>query len=266
MKKNISTLIALTFFILTATVTRAQMSAMDFAKNDCNGNSHHLFTDLDSGKAVLLHFYMPNCGMCPPSAKALQHMANRINAMHPGMVVGYAFPFNNTTTCTYSKSWTTSNSLSLYSPMDSGAAQVANYGGFGMPTVVLLGGMDHRVMYASQSVSISDTAAIRDSILSLMSSTHTGINTLPSSVATFSIFPNPATDAVSISLGLKESAMVSIEVLDITGKQVAVVLNEKLNAGTNSKKFNTTTLPNGNYLMRLNANGQTITHLLSIAH
>jgi hypothetical protein len=88
-------------------------------------------------------------------------MANNINAMHPGLVKGYAFPFNNTTTCAYSSSWVSSNGLSsFYVPMDSGAVAVAHYGGFGMPTVVVLGGMDHRVMYVSQSFSNADTSAI----------------------------------------------------------------------------------------------------------
>jgi hypothetical protein len=145
MTKKISTIVMTTIFILVANFGKAQVSAMDFNKNDCYGLSHHLFDDLDSGKAVLLHFFMPNCGMCPPPAQALQKMANGVNAVYPGLVIGYAFPFNNTTTCSYANSWVSNNHVGLYTAMDSGAVQVANYGGFGMPTVVLLGGLDHRV-------------------------------------------------------------------------------------------------------------------------
>jgi hypothetical protein len=253
----------LLFLIITTSQAQAQMTAMDFAKNDCNGSNHHLFADLDSGKCVLLHFFMPNCGMCPPPAQALQNMANGVNAMHPGAVVGYAFPFNNTTTCTYAASWTSSNGLPFYTPMDSGANQVANYGGFGMPTVVLLGGRDHRVMYASQSFSTSDTAAIRDSIMARQMST-TGITVLPSTVSSFSVFPNPATDAFSVKLGLKESTNVSIEVLDVTGRVITVLLNEKLNSGITNKKFSGAIIANGNYLIRLNANNESSTQHFSI--
>ena len=189
MTKKICTIVIAAILILGVNSGKAQMTAMDFSKNDCGGNYHHLFADLDSGKCVLLHFFMPNCGMCPPPAQRLQHMANNVNAAYPGTVVGYAFPFNNTTTCSYASSWTSSNSLPFYTPMDSGDAQVTNYGGFGMPTVVLLGGRDHRVMYASQSFSTSDTTAIRDSILANYRSLHTtGINTLPASISSFSVF------------------------------------------------------------------------------
>ena len=264
MNKTLTIILATCFLTLTTYVTKAQMNAMDFARNDCFGTSHHLFADLDSGKAVLLHFFMPNCGMCPPPAQALQKMANGVNAVYPGLVLGYAFPFNNTTTCSYASSWVTTNHVGLYNAMDSGAAQVANYGGFGMPTVVLLGGLDHRVMYASQSFSTSDTTAIRDSILSLKRSVNTGINSLASPVSSFSVFPNPSSDAFSVTVSLKESAAASIEVLDMTGRVVTVLLSEKLNSGTTSKNFSGAFLPNGNYLIRLKANNESSTQHFSI--
>ena len=263
MTKKICTIVIAAILILGINSGKAQMTAMDFSKNDCNGAAHHLYADLDSGKCVLLHFFMPNCGMCPPPAQALQNMADGVNAMHPSAVVGYAFPFNNTTTCRYSSSWTLSNSLPFYTPMDSGAAMVAHYGGFGMPTVVLLGGSDHRVIYASQSFSTSDTTAIRDSIMARQMST-TGVVALPSSVSVFSVFPNPAKDDFSVTVGLKEASAVSIELVDITGRVVATVLNEKLNAGTVNKKISAASLSNGNYLIKLTVNGQITSQHFSI--
>lgn len=73
---------------------------MQLSGVDCNANTHDLLADLDAGKAVILHFFMQNCGSCPPPAKKIQAMANNILAMHPGMITAYAMPFNNTTTCT----------------------------------------------------------------------------------------------------------------------------------------------------------------------
>jgi hypothetical protein len=70
-----------------------------------------LFADLDAGKAVILHFFMPSCGSCPPPAQKIQTMANNINAMHPAMVKGLCFPFQNSTTCAYAASWVSSNNL-----------------------------------------------------------------------------------------------------------------------------------------------------------
>lgn len=261
MTKSFLLSIALMFVI---TISKAQ-TAMQFSGVDCNSNPVDLFADLDAGKAVILHFYMPSCGSCPPPAQKIQAMANKINAMYPGMVKGYAFPFQNSTTCTYSSSWVSSNSLStLYAPMDSGATQVAYYGGFGMPTVVLLGGTDHRVMFSTQSFSTSDTTIMRDSILNLLNGS-TGIEGLSNTVSSFSMFPNPATDNVSINLDLKETSNLLISVTDITGKQVTIISEEKQN-GNVTKQFSTALLPNGNYFIRVQVNGNTTTQKLTINH
>jgi hypothetical protein len=267
MKSIYSKMMVMAILVFSSFFAQAQYTAMDFNKMDCNGTDmRHLFADLDSGKAVLLHFFMPNCGMCPPPAQTLQHMANNINAMHPGLVKGYAFPFNNTTTCSYASSWVNSNGLSsFYTPMDSGAAAVAHYGGFGMPTVVVLGGMDHRVMYASQAFSTADTSAIRDSIMTLMMST-TGVNELPKSVSLFNVFPNPATTNITIDMSLTEAANVSIDVTDMTGKQMATVMNTQNSTGYILKQFDTQHLSKGLYIVRANVNGKVISQKLTVTH
>ncbi|UPT68040.1 MAG: T9SS type A sorting domain-containing protein [Sphingobacteriales bacterium JAD_PAG50586_3] len=262
MKKSILLLVAL---MLVMTITKAQTTAMQFSGEDCNGNAVDLFADLDAGKAVILHFYMPNCGSCPPPAQKIQVMANNINMMHPGKVKGYAFPYQNSTTCAYSASWVSSNNLAtLYAAMDSGAAHVAHYGGFGMPTVVVLGGTDHRVLFSTLSFSTSDTTAMRDSIMALIEGT-TGINDLSSTVTSFNVFPNPTSDIVSITLDLKQASDVVIEVMDMSGKQVAIIRDENRN-GIVTKQFSTSALPNGNYFVRLQIDGKTATQKLTVNH
>lgn len=260
MKKSILLSVAL-FFIFS--ITKSQ-TVMQLNGVDCNGNSHDLLADLDAGKAVLLHFFMPNCTACPPPAKKIQAMANHILATHPGMITAYAMPYNNSATCAYAASWVTTNSLSLYMPYDSGAVQVANYGGFGMPTVVLLGGTDHRIMFSTLSFSTSDTTEMRDSILALLEAP-SAITNLPSVVSSFNVFPNPANNNASISFDLKESSNILIDVTDIAGKQVAIIAEEK-QSGVVTKQFSTAALPNGNYFVRLQVNGKSATQKLTVAH
>ncbi len=262
MKKSILLSFAL---MCVVTLSNAQTNAMQFTGTSCNGNAVDIFADLDAGKAVILHFFMPNCGSCPPPAQKIQAMANNINAMYPGMVKGYAFPFQNSTTCAYTSSWVSQYNLSaLYEPVDKGATQVAYYGGFGMPTVVLLGGTDHRVMFSTLSFSTSDTTEMRDSILAMLAST--SFNDLPASVTAFNVFPNPANDVISVNINLKESAELQIDITDMEGKQVATIAKEKLNAGASTKQFNTSSLPNGNYFVRLQVNGKGTMEKISIKH
>jgi hypothetical protein len=255
--------IALLFII---TISRAQTTAMPFSGLDCNGNAVDLSADLDAGKAVVLFFYMANCGSCPPVAHKIQTMANNINASCPGMVKGYAFPYINSTTCSYSSSWVSSNGLSLYTPMDSGATQVAHYGGFGMPTVVLLGGMDHHVMFSTLSFSTSDTTIMRDSIMVLYNVMNpSGIADLLNPISSFKVYPNPASDHISIAIELKESTNLLVDVSDISGKQLIKIMEGK-QSGSIAKQWNTASLPNGNYLVRLQANGKTSTQKFSVTH
>lgn len=149
--------------------------------------------------------------------------------------------------------------------MDSGAVHVANYGGFGMPTVVLLGGSgaNKHVMFSTLSFSTADTTTMRDSILNMLNMT--GIADLPNSVNAFSVYPNPASDNIVINLDLKESSNLLIDVTDITGKQVAIISNEK-QSGIVTKQFSTAALQNGNYFVRLQVNGKTATQKLTVNH
>ena len=260
MTKSILLSIALMFVI---TISKAQ-TAMPLNGMDCNGVSHDLIADLDAGKAVILHFFMPNCGSCPPPAKKIQAMANNILAKNPGKITAYAMPFDNGTTCTYAASWVSSNGLSLYAPYSKGAEQVANYGGFGMPTIVLLGGKDHKVLFSTLSFSTTDTTIMRDKILALLSG-KTGVNEVPNIVSSFNVFPNPANENISINIDLKQTANIMLDLIDITGKQVALLMNENQN-GIVSKQFNTEHLQNGIYLVRLQVNGKIETQKISISH
>lgn len=264
MKKISQITMALMLLFSFGAANAQSTTALDFNKSDCNGNPAHLFSDLDSGKAVILFYFMPNCGSCPPVATKVQAMANEINAAYPGTVKGYAFPFNNTTTCTYSKSWVFSNGLQFYAPMDSGATAVANYGGFGMPTVVLVGGSDHRVMFSTLSFTNSDTATMRDSILSLIGVT--GIANMPANLNHLNIFPNPASDHITVSLDVKSQSSLVIDVVNILGQRVALIYQNKNANGTIKKDFNTETLANGIYNIRISTNGNTVNRRINVLH
>ena len=250
---------------IAATSAQAQTTAMDFNTTDCNGNATSLFADLDAGKAVVLFYFMPNCGSCPPPAQKIQAMANNINAAHPGKVKAYAFPFNNTTACSYSQTWVSSNNLSMYAPMDSGAAAVAHYGGFGMPTVVLVGGSNHRVMFSTLSFSTSDTTTMRDSILALIGAP-TGVDEISNEISSLSVYPNPTPGMVTIAVALKTQSSLIIDVVDITGKRVALVSEDKNAAGSIRRTFNTAALANGIYNIRINANGRIVNRKLNVVH
>src|SRR5215510_6789242 len=94
-----------------------------------------------------------------------------------------------------------------------------------MPTVVVVGGADHRVLFSTQSFSTSDTAIMRDSILQLLNPSASNTD-FSNEVKTFTIFPNPASTSITLQLELNALSNISIDVLDIVGKKVLSVLEE----------------------------------------
>ena len=243
----------------------AQNTALQFNRLDCNGNSIDLFADLDAGKAVILHFFMPSCGTCIPVAQKMQTMSQTINATYPGMVKGYAFPFQNSTTCSYTSTWVSTNNLStLYAPVDSGATQVAYYGGFGMPTVVVLGGLDHQVLFTTQNFVTSDTTTIKEAILNMFQNAN-GLNDINVTGDNFLLFPNPANEFLNIGTIDKGISSLHVDITDITGKNVLSISNENFSSSS-LDKMNTSQLNNGNYFVRVNLNGKSYIRKLMVIH
>lgn len=261
MKKQLL-IFALLFTFFSA--ARAQQTAMQFSGLDCNGNNVDLFADLNAGKAVVLFYYMPNCGACPPPAYNIQRMCNNIMVNYPGVVKGYAFPFQNSTTCSYSSSWVSSNNLTMYAPMDSGATQVAYYGGFGMPTVVLVGGTDHRVMFSTLSFTNSDTTIMRDSILNMLGVT--GITENNGAVDGLRLFPSPAVQDMQVEMTVKQSSDLKVEVINVLGETVSVICDEKSVSGNIRMKVPAATWSNGVYFLRVHAGEKTSTQKFIVAH
>lgn len=260
MKTLLSKSLATALFFVLSFVGYNQTTAMNFSGQDCNGANVDLFADLDAGKAVMLIFYMPNCGSCPPVAGKMQIMANNINASHPGLVKAYAFPYQNSTTCAYSSSWVTNNSLPLFQPMDSGAVQVAYYGGFGMPTVVLLGGDNHDVLFTTQNFVTADTTTMRDLILSTFTA---GIND-QSLIQNVSAYPNPASGEVTVSFEALQGSELEMQLVDLSGKAVLTFDPEKLKKGLIEKHLDVSGVPAGTYLLKIKMNESMISQKIHV--
>ncbi len=255
MKKNLFLSIAL---ILSFTIAKAQ-TAYQFSGYDCKGKYVNLFQDLDSGKAVVLFYYMPSCGTCPPPASKIQAMTKKLSVKYPGKIKGYAFPFQNSTTCDYSSTWVSSNNLSeLYTPMDSGASHLAQYGGFGMPTVVLVGGKDHKVLFSTLSFNTSDTSIMKSEILKLFGSSASAGN-VSNPMSETSIYPNPINQTANVSIVLSEPTSLMIELLDVMGRPIKIINNDFQNSGLFSTQFSTSDLPNGISFIRIQTNNSSIT-------
>lgn len=71
------------------------------------------------------------------------------------------------------------------------------------------------------------------------------------SVIAISAYPNPTATSTQISYNLTNSDNVNLSILDITGKRIMNVLNEKQSSGAHSVNLNITELPAGIYFCEL---------------
>jgi hypothetical protein len=92
-----------------------------------------------------------------------------------------------------------------------------------------------------------------------------GVADVAGIVNVFSMFPNPANDHIYIQIDLNEPSNLLIDIADISGKQLTIIAQEK-QTGKYEKQFNTQSLPNGNYFVRVFANGKMTTQKLAINH
>ncbi len=67
-------------------------------------------------------------------------------------------------------------------------------------------------------------------------------------------YPNPFNPSTTINYTIPKSGLVSLKVFDISGREVATLVNEVKTAGTYNFKFNASSLSSGVYFYRLQAN------------
>lgn len=84
------------------------------------------------------------------------------------------------------------------------------------------------------------------------------------SMSGLNVFPNPSTGIASVSFGLDESALVAIDVLDISGRQVAEVFSGMMSSGEYLEQLNLVHLKGGVYLLRIQAKGGVVVRKLVI--
>ena len=92
----------------------------------------------------------------------------------------------------------------------------------------------------------------------------TGIDEV-NSISTISLFPNPSKNGTSnLTVSLKESNKVSIELFNSVGQNIATILNKTLPQGVNNIKLNTSKLSAGIYFVNISVNNTLTTKKLII--
>ncbi len=82
-------------------------------------------------------------------------------------------------------------------------------------------------------------------------------NQIPEGFTLTQNYPNPFNPSTKISFSIPKSSFVKMAVYDVTGKEVGILVNENMNAGSFEVDFNASKLTSGVYFCRISADGFT---------
>ncbi len=91
-----------------------------------------------------------------------------------------------------------------------------------------------------------------------------GTDELPERVALNQNYPNPFNPSTVISYDLPEASDVTIQVYDMTGRQVATLVSSRMEAGSHEVTFNAGNLASGVYIYRLQTGEHMLTRKLTL--
>ncbi len=92
----------------------------------------------------------------------------------------------------------------------------------------------------------------------------TSLENANTSLAIFSMYPNPASSFVLLNFGLAQGSVVDITLLDLNGKAVKKISQSSLSSGNYVQEFDVSDLKPGVYLLQINTNNQPILRKLVV--
>ncbi len=240
-------MVSIAAFMMAAAISSiAQTTATNWTAPDCDGLSHTLFSELDSGKVIVFAWVMP-CGSCVAPSKTAYNAVQSFATSHPGKVRFYLADDLGDATCPTLTSWVTSNSIGSTANMKifSNAGNViseSDFGGTGMPHIIVMGGASHTIHFNKKNSASNDLAGITAAINAAIGATAVAET---ENAGTFSIVPNPVTGTFVIN---SSAPVFSLQILRADG---ALVRQLNFPGGVNNPSADCSQLPAGAYLVRV---------------
>ena len=90
------------------------------------------------------------------------------------------------------------------------------------------------------------------------------VNSIPEGFKLGQNYPNPFNPTTNINYSIDQAGLVTLKVYDITGREVATLVNNRENAGDHTVTFDATNLASGVYIYTLQANGVRLTNRMTL--
>tara|TARA_Y200000002_G_scaffold359767_1_gene344374 strand:+ start:527 stop:1300 length:774 start_codon:yes stop_codon:yes gene_type:complete len=254
--------IKIIFLLIISFVTGiSQNNATDFTALDCDGTSHHLFSELDSGKVIVIAWVMP-CGPCGSIALDAYTASLGYTNSNPGRLAFYLVDDFANTNCQSLFAWADNFGMGNCTMFSDPSIDMGDYGQIGMPKIVVLGGAGHYVYFNENSSAQNINSAID---LALTGASVTTTINDKKKILNFHCYPNPANGEFKINYNFKNESYLIIELYNLLGEKMMV---EKLILESFNGEYsvNTQNLPNGTYLLRLSNGHLQNSQILNIFH
>ncbi|MCC7231690.1 MAG: T9SS type A sorting domain-containing protein [Bacteroidia bacterium] len=220
-------------------------TATNFTCNDCSGNTHDLYTELNAGKVIVLCWVMP-CSACVGGSLTTYNVVQSYASSHPNTVYMYLCDDYANTPCSSVNSWANANGLTNAVRFSNASINMNDYGSTGMPKVVVVGGENHTVFYnADNVISAGDLQNAINAALSV-----TGISEAVSNVSSMVVFPDPAPASASLNISLLKTSESVVELFNSEGKLVECIFKGILNGGETRVNLSLEKIPAGMYFIR----------------
>ncbi len=249
MQNTMSILRLLAFALLLSTLPLSAADptvARNFIRNDCFGASHNLFTELDSGDVVIMEYVM-TCSSCSIAQQKVDAMLQWMDKKYPNRIRFYQFAYTNSYDCGTMKEWVSANTMKTI-PFDSGASDVAYYGGFGMPTFVIVGGSSHKILFTGIGFATSDTNDMSAALQSHFLTSDVALE--QNSSTALELWPNPTHDKLQLHFGSELSSAARYCLTNTLG-QVVCDWRELSSQAQSSIDLHALQLSTGNYTLHI---------------
>ncbi len=243
----------------------AQTNATDFTSSDCGGTSHSLFSEMDAGKIIVIGWTMP-CASCAPPLLDVHNTILNYAISNPGVVEYWVTDDEGTTACATIEGWCNTNGITNAFYFSDPNINMMDYGGPGMPKVVVLGCTDHKVYYnRNNSFTGAQVATAIDAALADMAGgcvTPDAISELDGSFS-LEVFPNPAATSLNVSFARINASELNMEVYNVSGVLLEQISLEGVESNT---QIDISDLADGIYFVKVIGNDGSEVKRFQVAH
>jgi hypothetical protein len=239
--------------IITAILTTlgfayAQNTATDFTTNDCNGDPHTLFDELDNDQVIVIAWVMP-CAPCATYAGYASDAVQSFATSHPGKVKYYLADDFGNSPCSYLTGWVANYNITADAIFSDALLDMHDYGTIGMPKVVVLGQNTHTIYYNkndNQTTQIGVENAITLALTPLV-----GIDEQAENDMNLTAYPNPTNGIINVEYSSK--IPVHFNVINMLGENV---FSQKTN-NTKKTTIDLSNLKKGLYFLQMTTESKT---------